>query len=239
MLHQYLGRHIRRCVVELLHECGQDFGRLVVLRAGHKEVVAPDEFALPYEEHLDPRLARAGRRRNHIQVLRCEMQHLLPFVDLFDCGELVAQRRRLLKLERFGGVQHTLLDGTHHLVGLAFQEQRHLVYHFGVFLLVDCADAGAYAAVDMEVEAGAGVFSGDGLGTGTIGEELFEQVERAAHAAGVCEWAEIARAVLADAPRDIDLREVFSHIDFDERVTLIVLEAGVVGRLMLFYQVAL
>ena len=75
-------------------------------------------------------------------------------------------------------------------------------------LLVNGADAGAVAAVDVVIEARSRVVTGDGLGAGSVGEELLEQVEGTANTAGVGKGAEVARAVLVHAPRDIDLREV-------------------------------
>ena len=119
MLHKYFGRDVGRGVVELLDESGQDFGRLVVLRSGHQEVVAAYEFALPDEEYLNPRLAGAGRGGDYIQVLGCEMQDFLAFVDLFYRKKLVAERGGSFKFKRFGGVKHALFDGSHYLVGLA------------------------------------------------------------------------------------------------------------------------
>ena len=119
MLHEYLGRDVGGGVVELLDESGQDFGRLVVLRSGHQEVVAAYELALPYEEYLNPRLAGAGRGGYHIQVLGGEMQDFLALVDLFYRHDLVAERGGPFEFKRFGGVKHALFDGSHDLVGLA------------------------------------------------------------------------------------------------------------------------
>ena len=58
-------------------------------------------------------------------------------------------------------------------------------------------------------------------------------------AVGAGEGAEVARAVLGDVPRDVYLREVLRVVDLDERVALVVLQPGVVGRLVLLDQVAL
>ena len=103
MLHEDARRYIGRSVIELLHECCEYLVRLVVLRARHQKVVPADEFALPDEEDLHPSFARPRRRRDHIDILRGQVQDFLAFIDLFDCRELVAQNGSLLELKAVRG----------------------------------------------------------------------------------------------------------------------------------------
>ena len=110
MLHEDARRHIRRGVVELLHECREYLVRLVVLRSRHQEVVPTNELALTDEEDLHPSLTRSGSGRNHVGVLRGQVQHLLALIDLFDCRELVAQNGSFLELKAVRGFEHALLD---------------------------------------------------------------------------------------------------------------------------------
>ena len=161
----------------------------------HQEVFAPHQLALPYEEDLDPGVARFLRQRYHVHVFVGQLKHLLALVDLFDSLNLVAQRGGALELQRLGRLYHPRLDAAHDLVGLALEEHRHLVYDLVVVGAVHLADARAGAAVYEVVEAGAVVVAGNRLGAGAVGEQLLEQRERLADAGGAGERAKVPGAV--------------------------------------------
>ena len=83
------------------------------------------------------------------------------------------------------------------------------------------------AALDVVVEAGAGVGAGDLLRAGPPREELLDHVERPPHRARRGVRPEVARAVLLDAAGDGDARPVVLDIDPEVRVVLVVLEPDV------------
>ena len=239
VLEQYAGRHVRVGVVELLYEGAENLGGPVLGGTRHDELIAPDEFALAHEEDLHHRFSQPGRDGEHVHVLIGEVEHLLALVNALYCPELVAEGRGALELLGLGGLVHAGADGLCDLVGLALQEHDHLVDHVGVLAAVHRADARPDAAVYVVVETGARVVAGYRLGAGPVGEELLQERQGAAYAVGAGEGAEVARAVLGDVPRDVDLRKVLRVVDLDERVALVVLQPGVVGRLVLLDQVAL
>ena len=239
VLEQYAGRHVRVGVVELLYEGAENLGGPVLGGTRHDELVAPDQLALAHEEDLHHRLRQARRDGEHVHVLVGQVEHLLALVDALYGPELVAERRGALELLGLGGLVHAGADGLCDLVGFALQEHDHLVDHVGVLAAVHRAYARPDAAVYVVVETGARVVAGYRLGAGPVGEELLEERQGAAYAVGAGEGAEVARAVLGDVPRDVDLGKVLRVVDLDERVALVVLQPGVIRRLVLLDEVAL
>ncbi len=127
---------------------------------------------------------------------------------------------------------HLLLDVLQHVAAAAFEEEQRLVDDLAVLLGRAVSGARGDAALDVVVEAGAGVGAGDRLGAGAPGEELLHHVERAPHRARRGVWPEVARAVLLDAAGDGDARPVLLHVDLEVGVVLVVLEADVVDGLV-------
>ena len=107
-------------------------------------------------------------------------------------------------------------------------------------LLVDVADAGRPAALDVVVQARrAGAPAGLDALAGAELEDLLEQVERAADALGVRVRAEVEALAAVALAREVDAREVLVHRDRDERIRLVVAQADVEPRAVLLDEVLL
>ena len=201
MLEQNAARHVGVRGVELLDERRRQLRRLVVRVAAHQEILAPDQLALPDEEHLRPAVAPLLRQRDHVRVFVGQMQDLLPFVHLLDCRHLVAERGGALEFQALRRRFHPRADAPHDLIDAPFQKHRHLFDYLVVAFLIDRAHARGGAAVNEVVETSPVVLPRYRLGAGTIGEQLFENRERLADAVRAGERAEVARAVVLHAPR--------------------------------------
>ena len=99
-----------------------------------------------------------------------------------------------------------------------------------VLLPVHKSDARSDTPVDVVLETGAGILTGDRLGAGAVGEQLLQEGEGLAHAARGGEGAEIACPVLGDPAGNVNLWERLGQIYLKVGVALVVLEPGVVGR---------
>ena len=106
--------------------------------------------------------------------------------------------------------------------------------------LVDVADAGRPAALDVVVQARrARAPAGLDALAGAEQEDLLEQVERAAHALGVRVRAEVQALAAVALAREVDARELLVHRDRDERIGLVVAQADVEARPVLLDEVLL
>ena len=191
-------------------------------------MLAPDQLAAAHEEHLHPRLVAAAGHRDDVVVLAGQRDHLLALGYALDCAQLVAEAGCPLELPRLGGVLHLAAQVPNHGLRAALHEQHHLVYDLAILLAAGRADAGRNAAIDVVLQAGAGVVAAYLPGAGAIGEQLLEQGHRLSHGACAGVRAEVAGAVVGDAAGDVDLREVLVEADLEVGVGLVVLEAGVV-----------
>ena len=70
-------------------------------------------------------------------------------------------------------------------------------------------------------------------------KQAAQELQALMHRRRVRIGAEIARAVLDDAPRDEDARELLLYRDLDIRIRLVILEADIVARPVLLDEVAL
>src|SRR3990170_4615116 len=94
--------------------------------------------------------------------------------------------------------KNTSAEAARDLLAAPLQEGNDLVDDLVVLILGAEGGAGADAALDVVVQAGTGVFTGDGLGAGAPGEELLHQVKGAPHGAGGGVGAEVAGAIVRD-----------------------------------------
>ncbi len=96
--------------------------------------------------------------------------------------------------------------------------------------LIDRADAGRIAELDVVEQAWTRIVPGDHAVTGQIGEGFTERLQRVLHCPHRHVGTEIAAAVVDHPARRLDFGERVLPRDADVRVLLVILEADVVVR---------
>src|SRR5262249_27633278 len=156
-----------------------------------------------FDVHVAP-LARIG---DEILVLATAGQHLLAIGDLLDGQELVAVPGSVLEVEPIGGARHPLTELAGQQIRAAFPEARALVDALPVALPADASRAWAWAAADVKVEASLALLE-DVVRAGSERQQLADALDRAAQALGARVRTEVEGAVLEDAARVVDAREL-------------------------------
>ena len=150
-------------------------------------------------------------------------------------ADVIAQPGRLLVVLVCGRLGHLALEPADELHRVAGHEVAEVVDDRAVGLLVDPADAGRRALVDVAQQAGPPDLPGPdehALGAGAGREHPQQQVERLADGPGMGVRPEVAHALALGAAHHLQPREVLVQRDGQARVALVVavldVEAGVV-----------
>src|SRR2546427_6139785 len=104
---------------------------------------------------------------------------------------------------------------------------------------VDGQHAGAEAALDVVLDAGAAAVAEHGVAARAQGKHLADRVERVAHRRRAREGPEVAAPVLDDPTRHQHARPRVPDRDLDAHVALVVLQPDVVARPVLLDEVVL
>ena len=143
----------------------------------------------------------------------------------------VAEERRPLEVLRLGGLLHLVLEVAGDLLVAAREEADDPVDVAPVLLLVDVADAGRLAALDVVVEAGnAGAPAGLRALAGPVLEELAEQVERLADPLGARERPEVGAVRPVPLAGEVDAGKLLVEADPDVGIGLVVPQPDVEPR---------
>ena len=107
------------------------------------------------------------------------------------------------------------------------QECHQVRNHLAVLSLGRCADAGRSAQLDIIIKTRPFILAGNDPVTRQIREDAAQHVQGLIDCPGRGIRAEIARAVFRHLPRHGDFREGVRPVNFDIRITLVVLETDV------------
>src|SRR5262249_9008253 len=136
-----------------------------------------------------------------------------------------------LELLVLGRLVHRRLEVALDLAVAPAQEADDVLDVLAVVLLADVTDARGAAALDEVVEAGAaGCAARLGSVTGSVLEDLAEEIERLARALRVRVGTEVGASAAVLLASEVDAREVLVQRDADVRIRLVVAEADVVAR---------
>ena len=162
----------------------------------------------------------------------------LLFLELVHGGELIAQARGGFELLGFGGGHHARGERALQLGVAAFEKKLRIAD--GVFVGLgggESLDAGAEAAVNVVLQAGAGMIAREiDLATGQQKAAMNEFDHAVGEVAGKVR-AVIGRAVLAQAARDEDLGKAVGECELDVGVGLVVAQQDVESRLALLDEI--
>ena len=178
---QHLGRDIRRLVIKLLEEAGDHIGIWAFGGAFHEEVFPTDQLAAADEEHLHARLAVRAGHGDHIRVDVVAGDNFLFFDHPLDGLNLVAQCGCPLEVQRLGCLAHIGAQPGDDRFGATLQELPQIIDHLAVAGLVDGADARRSTQLDIVIQAGAFILSGDLPVAGEVGEDAAEHIQRLVH----------------------------------------------------------
>lgn len=134
------------------------------------EIFASDQFAGADEEHLHAGFAVIAGNRNHIRVNLLVADDLLFFHHPLNGMYLIAQGGCPLKTQFFGGLLHLFTQTVHYWGGAPFQEFAQVVDHLPVGCLINRANARAAAQLDVIIQAGTLILTGDDAVAGQVGK---------------------------------------------------------------------
>ena len=195
-------------------------------------MVAARHLRAPHEEHLRHRVVPVLGQTEDIDIGLCGRRGELRLRHPADGRELVAQLGCPLIFQARCRSAHLLLQRPFDGRRAPFEEEDHLVDDRSVLFRRAVRGARCDAALDVIVQAGPRVGSGDGLRAGAPGEQLLHQGQRRPHRPGAGVGPKVARAVALDAPRDVHPWPGLVHVDLEIGIVFIVLETHVVKGLV-------
>ncbi len=177
------------------------------------------------------------RERDHVLVDLDWRHDFLPFHDPFHRPKLIAERRRPLKVQRVRRFHHLLSRIIQDSAAVPAEEIHQVLDILAVLFAVHLADTRRVTQLDVVIQAGALILSGNVAVTGQVRESLAQNIERFPHRPRCRVRPKIAAAILLHAPRKFHFREIVGPAHGDVRVALIVLEPDVEMRSVLLDQV--
>ena len=157
---------------------------------------------------------------------------------LLDGGDLVAQARGELELHTLGGGGHARGETGFELAGFAVEEELHVADDLAVVVSGDEAfDAGAEAALDVVLEAGARVEAVEVDLTAGDEEAAVDDVDEAVGEVAGEVGTEVGATVPAQASGDEDFGVAVLQGELDVRVGFVVAQEDVEARLALLDEV--
>lgn len=203
-----------------------------------EEVAAVDDFAGAHVEEVDGEHLVFEVEAEDVGVVVVGGGDALFVLGLVDGDDLVAEAGGELELHVFGGGFHAGREELFELLGAAFEEELHVPDG----LLVDVGgceaiDAGAEAALDVELQTGTGVVAGEvdlagGNQKGPV-DEVDETVGEVAGEVG----AEVLAAIFAELAGDEDLGVAVAGGELDVGVGFVIAEEDVEAGLALLDEV--
>ena len=231
---------------------GRDMGGIILLQKGGEAggpvfsllildeiVFFGSEVPLPEEEDHHRCLSGAQIEAHHIPLYGVALVDDLLLGQPADQVQLIPDLGSLLKFHSSCKGLHLFLEAPEKLFFLAGKEEGGLPDHLSVLLFPHIAHTGGLAAMDLILEAGPGTILQFLVSAGPEGEEAFQDVQDAAHAAYCGIGAEIQGAILRLPAHHLDPGEGILETYFQVRVVLVIPEDDIVPGTVLPDQVGL
>jgi len=222
-------------VVILLDQRGEDRPGVAADFQKGKALLA-DDPAAPDEKGADLRPVPLAVQAVDVLVPGGQGGHALPLQGRLDCGDPVAQLRRLLEIQVFRLVVHPLPQAGQQRLLPPFQEGRRLGGDPAVGFPVHALHTGGEAALDLVLQAGPDPALELPVPAGPQGEERLQEAERLLRRRAGGIRAEILRAVPFRAADELKPGKGVRRVDPDVEVGLVVAEIDVVAGAVLLDQ---
>src|SRR5208283_3220498 len=181
---------------------------------------------------------RFGVVGQNVSVVALRCRDALALFDVLDGAEEIAIGGGFLKVLLFGGGHHALLDAFHKVMAAAVEKHADIAHGFSVAGVGGKAgDAGSEAAVNVILQAGAGMILREIDKTRGNKKALVNEVQDAASEAGRKVGTKIERAVFLDAAREINAGIFFGQSELDIGISLIVAKDDVELGLVLLDEI--
>ena len=239
-LHEDLARYERGAIVVLLDEVRQD-ALVRFLRVNVDELmVTADDLPIADEKDLDDAVRKGAAHADDVAILGVVSHDLLPVLDCLDRPDQIPHLERRLEIEIVGRALHATRQLLHDVLVLSVQEIDGPVHLQLIVRLRLLPDARPVALVDVIVHALIRerrilrerlVTVPDMEGLPDELDDLIDLIIRGVR-------TEVAGPVLVLLPHLQDPRvELVRHLDV--RIGLVVLQQGVVARLMFLDEIIL
>ena len=175
-----------------------------------------------------------------VGIVAIDGVHALLLAQQLDGRDEVAILGRQLVLLASGGGVHALVQRASQVGAAAFQKQLHVVHGFGVTLgSGESFDARAETAPDVVLQARPRMIAVQVDLARRNQKVAVNEIDDAIRQAGREVRAEVERAVLAQAARDVHARIALAHGQLDVGIGFVVAQQNVVARLLLLDEVVL
>ena len=189
-------RHVLCAFVKLEEEVAEHGAIVLAIHALKDECVPANHLRAAHEENLHAGLVARPRHAKHINILLTRGRNHLAFDCSFDGAKLIAHHGGAFERQRLRRLLHLLAQAAQDVIRLAFEEEDDILDHLGIFVRRTEARAGGDAALDVVVEAGAGIVARNLLRARAPGKELLHEVERGPYGACAGIRTEVAGTVL-------------------------------------------
>ncbi len=201
-------------------------------------MVASQQLAPAYPEDRDRCVVAVAGVPDDIAVTPLDLEHDRRLLQPLQSRQHIAQLGGALEVESFGGIHHALPNRANDVAAAALEKLDDLVDHDPVVFSRLRQDARRLAPLDVVVQARPlRHLPRHVVATRAHGEELLDDVERAAHGADIGIGSEVARSIRLEAPGDDDPRKRLLNGHLDVRVGLIVPQRDVEPRPVFLDQV--
>lgn len=203
-----------------------------------EEVSSVDDLAPAHVEEIDGEHLVFIVEAEDIGIFVVRRGDALLIAHLMDSGDLITQTTGRFEEHVFGGCGHSLGQPALQLVSAAFKEEANVADSFGVGVGGDEAvDAGAEAALDVVLQAGARMIATEVDFAAGYEEAAVDEIDQAMGQVAREVGAEVGTAILPQTAGYEDLGITIVHSELDIRVGFVVAEQDVEAWLALLDEV--
>ena len=211
-----LFRQIFSFEIKLLEERRNKLLRVELLEVFPIEFAAIDDAASAEMEKIGGNQRRLGVIGENVGVVALRGGDALAFFDIPEGAKKIAVRSSLLEKFFFGGGHHALFQTLDEVVAAPFQEHADVARSLRIAVVRGkTSDARAETAVNVVLQARAGMSAGEVDGAGWNEKALVDEVENAPGEASGKVGAKVEGAVFLDAAGEIDARIFFRGGELD------------------------
>ena len=239
MLQHQLLRDKRRARIELLDEVQQNLRLCAVLGPGHDEMLPPDQLAATYKKDLHHRVVFIPRQSDDVLILPVAVRNLLLLGHLLHAVVQIPVTDRILKFQIFRRLLHLLLQAVQDRGKISIQEIQRLLHLCTVFFLRNITLAGRHALANMIIQTGPlqPDVPRQNPVTGSQLIQLIDQLNGILHRKRGGKRPEIPGFILFHLPGKKHPGKILPHGYLNIRIGFVILQHGVVLRIMLLDQV--